>query len=124
MASWAVQGQLAVTGTGQPLTTARTPAREVLLIKAHTTNADPLFLGEAGVTTSTGYPIQPGAEFRITSSGPLTLNREPWRIYAVGTQGDRLSWIGLRGDRLRLCASTWPAPSRAQLSFALAISLP
>jgi hypothetical protein len=96
------QGQVAVTGTAAPLSTDRTlRVSGTLIVKAAAANSGSVYLGNAGVTSSTGYPLYPGEELPITTgqAAPGRGRREtltPNEIHVVGTNGDRLAWMGPR----------------------------
>lgn len=88
-------GQVAVTGTAAQLSSTATKLNS-LIIKAHSANAANVYIGEAGVTTSTGYELVPGEEFIFTPDTNLNKMPLPTEVYVVGTSGDDVSWIGTR----------------------------
>jgi hypothetical protein len=88
-------GQVAVTTSAQALTASTTAAVETLIVKAHSANDNPVYVGPAGVTTSTGYPIYAGEEFVLTPAhGSLAKTEKPSAVYVIGTAGDNVSWLG------------------------------
>ncbi len=78
-------GQTAVTATAAALTSS-TVALQVI-IKANTDNAIPVYLGPSGVTTSTGFRLDPGDSVTLEV---LDLSA----IYLIAsTTGASVSWV-------------------------------
>ncbi len=89
-------GQIAVTGTAQRLTTGNQPELSGWTIKAPRSNAHPVFIGDANVTLSNGYQLDPGDEMQyepFIQNGMPRYNLKPADFYAVGTSGDVVSWL-------------------------------
>jgi hypothetical protein len=89
-------GQAAVTTIAAALSANVTQiGRDSLIIKAHAGNSGSVYIGETGVTTSTGYPLAPGEEIAMVSSvHPRRETFKPADVYVVGTNGDRVAWMG------------------------------
>jgi hypothetical protein len=91
-------GQVAITGTAQQLDASNIAGSAAAWsVKAPSTNANTVYIGPAGVTTGTGYPLTPGDEFEYTRMfnqiTPL-LQLVPTNLFAVGTAGsDVLAWF-------------------------------
>lgn len=58
-----------------------------IIVKALTTNTATLYVGAAGVSSSTGFPLSPGESTSIAVSN-LNL------VYVIGNNTDKVSWIG------------------------------
>lgn len=87
-------GQVALSGTAQQLATTTTQNVKAFTLKAASSNLQPAYLGAAGVTTSTGYRLDPGEEFEYERQlGGTLYELAPSDIYVVGTSGDRVSWF-------------------------------
>ena len=91
-------GQVAVTGTAQPLDLANRSVNCVAFaFKTPSTNTHTVYIGSAGVTTANGYPLTPGDEFeyqRLFNQITPTLQCTPADFYAIGTAGsDVLAWF-------------------------------
>ncbi|KAA6459648.1 hypothetical protein DYQ86_16140 [Acidobacteria bacterium AB60] len=77
-------GQASVGTTATALT--GTSAGSQAIVKAPATNTQTIYVGGSGVTTATGYPLEPGA------SVPLPLRAVA--IYAVAAAtGQKVAWI-------------------------------
>ncbi len=88
--------QVTVSGTAQQLTSSAALV-ETLIVKALEANANPVYVGELGVTTATGYPLYAGEEFVLTPPhGNLQRTPKPSEIYVIGTASDKIAWIGTR----------------------------
>jgi hypothetical protein len=84
---------LTITAAAQPLWNVASyygAARE-LLIRAPSTNAATVYLGDSGVTTATGYPLDPGDSLAVAL-------RTPTDLYAIAAAavGDKLRFMVLR----------------------------
>jgi hypothetical protein len=90
-------GQLQITGTAQQLTgPVQVAAFE---IKAPSSNINTIYIGQAGVTPTSGHAMEPGdrlAYQRSDQHGETRLSLAPADFYAVGTPGssDVLTWLG------------------------------
>ena len=72
-----IGNQITISATAQALT-AGDESAETLIIKAHATNDEPVYVGASGVATSTGYPVYPGEEFVLTPAhGGLAKTEKP-----------------------------------------------
>lgn len=89
-----VGGQVAISASAQQLTASGVEV-ETLIVKAHEANANAVYLGPRGVTTSTGYPIYAGEEFVLAPAhGNLRKTPRPSEVYVIGTGSDTVAWIG------------------------------
>lgn len=89
-----LSGQITLTGTAQPLSPP--VAVTAFTIKAPLTNNLPAYIGPAGVTTGTGYQLDPGDEFeyqRQSQSGQARYELGIGDFYAVGTGPDKVTWL-------------------------------
>lgn len=90
-------GQTAVTGTAAQLDSVFSAASCVsFLIRAPLTNTEPVFIGPAGVSTSTGHQLDQGQEFtyeRINQNGQPPYQLRPSDFWVVGTSGDKVTWL-------------------------------
>ena len=82
----AFQGTITTTGTAQQLTA--NPVVNGVVIAAKSGNTAAIEVGNAGVTTSTGFILAAGASTPVIE----VLNTNA--IYLVGTSGDTFSVIG------------------------------
>ena len=66
-------------------------------IKAPASNANPVFLGDANVTTGTGHQLDPGEIFgyqRSSFNGQVRFELKPSDFYVVGSGGgDKVTWV-------------------------------
>lgn len=89
--SFPITGQVAVTGAAQKLDPTGVSINcAAFAIKAPATNANTVYIGPAGVTTATGYPLTSGDEFEYQRQGlgiQPTLQLTPNDFYVVGTAG-------------------------------------
>lgn len=87
-------GQVAVTSTAQRLTTfAAVTAFE---IKAPLANANTVYIGTVGVTTLTGYALDPGDRIsyeRIDQNDSPRYPLTPADFWVVGVSPDVLTWL-------------------------------
>lgn len=91
--------QVAVSGTAAQLSTDASVEASIILIKPLSTNVNDVYIGDANVTTSTGYPLAPGEVYRLVytnQAGTGVVDLKPSDLYAVGTSGDRVAWQALR----------------------------
>lgn len=58
-----------------------------VIVQALSTNVASIYIGFSGVTTATGYELQPG---QATSTAIDNTNK----LYVIGTSGDKICWIG------------------------------
>lgn len=89
-------GQVAITGTAQPLSA--TPINAVVFtLKASVNNAHSVYIGPASVTTGTGFELAPGESIdyeKNDRSGQPRTQLNVSDFYAVGTAGtDVISWF-------------------------------
>jgi len=90
-----ISGQVAVSATAQPLAPTHVEVTAWVL-KAPSTNVNPVFVGGVGVTSSTGHQYDPGDSFeyeRSTQNGAPKYQISPDDVYVVGTAGDRVTWF-------------------------------
>lgn len=91
-------GQITLTTSAQALATASAVSRvRGFIVKAPITNVGRMWIGETGVTTTTGYPIEPGDEVEFVWSmelGKPKFDVYPSDVYVVGTAGDKAVWLG------------------------------
>ncbi len=90
-----ITGQVAVTGTAQPLSTSPVIAT-AYSIKAPASNAHPVFLGKAGVLLTTGHQLDPGdsLDYQLSSqSGEPIFSLQVSDFFVVGTSGDVVTWL-------------------------------
>lgn len=90
-------GQVAVTGTAQQLDSGNSAsACTAFAIKAPKTNTGEVFVGTTGVTSSTGYALDPGESFiyeRRNDNGYPRYQLQVSDFWAVGTSGDNVTWL-------------------------------
>ncbi len=90
-----ITGQVNLSASAQPLSA--TPIESsAYSIKASAYNGGPAYIGNAGVTASTGHELAPGEtqdyERNNQSGQPrFQINIADW--YAVGTSGDKITWV-------------------------------
>jgi hypothetical protein len=97
MAAAPVSGQITVSGTAQQLS-ATAVGGSALLLKAPASNANAVYIGPSTVTTSTGFPLDPGEDFTIehrSQNGLPKYETTAADLYVVGTASDKLGWIVL-----------------------------
>lgn len=86
-----------VTGTAQSLTAGATISCSAFSIKAPASNVNSVFVGAAGVTTSTGHCLDPGDSLdyeRGDQLGHPRFQLNPSDFFVVGTAGsDIVSWL-------------------------------
>ncbi len=81
-----VSGQQTVTGSAAALTSGA--LSEGVVLEALSSNTVSIFVGKSGVTTSTGYELQPGASIGIAVS-----NMD--KIFVVcGSTSPVVTWVG------------------------------
>ena len=90
-------GQVVVTGSAQPLSATATETF-AYVIKAPASNVNPVFIGNSGVTTSTGYQLDPGDELayeRLNQAGQPIYKYDVSDWYVIGTPsaGDKCVWL-------------------------------
>lgn len=88
-------GQITVSGSAQRLSS---PLGDVaaFIIKAPSTNSNSVYVGDANVTTSSGFILNPGdlLEYeRIVQNGQPVYQLRPSDFYVVGTAPDKVSWV-------------------------------
>lgn len=92
-------GQAAATGS--PVALSATPiACAAFTIKAPATNAGTVYIGAAGVSTSTGYSLDPGDVFeyeRQAQNGQPLYTLTVSDFYMVGTNPDKVVWFASPG---------------------------
>lgn len=90
-------GQVALSATPTAMdATARSGSCVAFSIKAPASNAQPAFIGGPSVSSTTGYQLDPGDELsyeRISQNGQPTYVLSPADFYAVGTTGDKVTWL-------------------------------
>lgn len=70
-------------------------------IKAPQSNANPVFIGPAGVTLTTGFQLDPGDTFdyeRLSQNGQPFYQIGPNDVYAAGTSPDVVTWLASPGS--------------------------
>lgn len=88
-------GQVVVTGSAMPLS-AVTLAPAAFSVKAPSTNANPVYLGDVNVTVSTGYALNPGDSLDYENSDESGKPRYSLSVsdfYVAGTNGDVVTWL-------------------------------
>lgn len=89
-------GQVAITGSAQALSASPITC-QAFTIKAPVANANPVYIGASGVTTGTGYQLDPGDDFeyqRLSLQGQARYELSPSDFFAVGTAGsDKVTWF-------------------------------
>jgi hypothetical protein len=88
-------GQTSITASAQQLTTSRLETDD-WSVRALSTNVGNVAIGPSGVTTSTGYLLEPGDEFSfgsIIAAGHPVYDLRPDELYVVGTSGDKVTWL-------------------------------
>lgn len=95
-----ISGQVSVSGTAAPLSS--TPLTvAAFTIKAPLANSATIYIGPAGVTTGTGYGLDPGDTFeyeRSSQNGQVTYQIGPNDVYVVGSGGDKATWLASPGS--------------------------
>lgn len=89
-----LHGQIAVTGSPQPLSAAPV-ACTAWILKAPASNVNAVMYGSASVTTTNGQYLDPGESFTYelgTRNGANTYQIRPSDVYVVGSGSDRISW--------------------------------
>ena len=90
-----ITGQVSLSGTAQVLS-GPLPQVTAFSIRAPTSNAHPAFIGAAGVTSATGYQLDPGGRYDYERSNRNGLPAYQLTIsdfYTVGTGGDLITWL-------------------------------
>lgn len=88
-------GQVSVSSTAQVLSATAVNAAG-FTIKAPSTNANLVYLGDSAVTSSNGHILGPGDEFtyeRRDESGLPRFQLHVSDFWVAGTAGDKLSWL-------------------------------
>jgi hypothetical protein len=81
------QGGVTLTASGsQPNRLANAVASRSFALGASPDNSETIYIGPAGVTAATGFPLTPGSTVSIDGGGLDDL-------WVVGTQGDQVSWL-------------------------------
>lgn len=79
----------AIAGVALQLTTTSAPINKGIVIQALSTNTAPVYVGIAGVTAASGFPIAAG-----TTSPVIPVN-DPSTLYVISTGGSQeVRWIG------------------------------
>lgn len=88
-----LSGQITVTTAGQAVSGPAQAGPAPFALKAHPDNTAPVWVGNAGgtVSSSSGFPLNPGETIVITLS-----NLSELRIDA-GANGSKLCWVRLNG---------------------------
>lgn len=89
-----ITGQITVSGTAQRLSLPI--GGTSFTIKASLTNTLPVYIGPVGVTTSTGYQLDPGEAVqyeRNAQSGLPAYQLSISDFYVVGTSPNKVSWL-------------------------------
>ena len=86
-------GRTVVSTSAIPLTAVTGPCNRGVLIRApglaeSDANSEIVYVGDENVTTSTGFPICPGAAIEL----PII---DPSKIYVITTGTQRLAWMGI-----------------------------
>lgn len=85
-----------MSGTAQRLAPPTTAPSVAYVIRAAVTNISPVAIGDATVTTSTGFLLYPGESFdygRNDQNATPRLQLNVFDFYVVGTVGDKISWL-------------------------------
>lgn len=95
-----ITGQAVVTGLASPVavSTVLLPEAKAYQLKAPASNANPVFVGPANVTSTTGFQLDPGdaIEYQFTNmSGVSVFALAVSDYYVVGTaaSGDKVTWL-------------------------------
>jgi hypothetical protein len=88
-----LHGQVPVGASELPLTSQSGIEAKQVVFKAPSTNTASVYFGNTGLSTSTGYPVEPGEEKVFTLQGLPKFALVPDRLYLVGTAGDKLAWL-------------------------------
>lgn len=91
-----LHGQVAVSGTAQKLDSSGV-APVAFTIKAPASNSATAYIGASSVTTSNGFPLEPGDDIgyeTLSQIGQPLYQMRPSDFYVVGTSGDVVGWIG------------------------------
>lgn len=85
-------GQVTISASAQQISTYTDTS---YVIKARPGNTGPVYIGESGVTTSTGYILEPGDSFEVTAAltGHPVFNVALSQLYVIGTSSDKISWL-------------------------------
>lgn len=91
-------GQAVAAGPSSPVALSATAlTSNGFIIKAPASNAATVYIGTASVTSTTGFPLDPGGEFVYINN---TQNSESGRfdgrlsdLYVVGTANDLVGWF-------------------------------
>lgn len=86
-----LHGQIVLEATEQPLSE-ETPPVPSFRVKAPASNKQVAWIGAQGVNKHNGYALDPGEWVEYVS----TLLR-PSNVFAVGTKGDKITWIAPPG---------------------------
>lgn len=91
-------GNRTMTGISSAVQVSTTPVNvSAWILKAPITNSGPVFIGPAGVTSTTGHAMDPGDSQEYERTTQNTGNRyelSPQDVWAAGTSGDILTWFG------------------------------
>lgn len=89
-------GQVAITGTAQALVSTQYESDQ-FVVRAPSTNTNPVYFGAAGVTTATGHMLEPGDEFAVLNekkAGEQQYDLDPHEFFVVGIAGaDKVTWV-------------------------------
>jgi hypothetical protein len=86
-------GQIVTTGTAAKLTAV--PCQPTnWTVKAPVANASTVYIGQVGVTTATGYPLEPGDSIEIDrrATAGAVFDLVPADLYVVGS-GGTVAWL-------------------------------
>lgn len=95
MSNIPLHGQVALSGSAQPLSTTALTSKSWIL-KAPTSNAGPAYMGGPSVSSSNGHQMDPGDEFEYELryfQGEPFYPLQPSDIYVVGGSGDKVTWL-------------------------------
>lgn len=84
-----------MTGTAVQLTSASLEADQIV-VRAARANADSVYFGLAGVTSTDGFELGPGETFVFDNelrAGEVPYDVRPSDLYFDGTSGDKVSWL-------------------------------
>jgi hypothetical protein len=77
--------QITMTGSAVSLGSAQ-EVKNGIIVEAMSTNSASLYVGASGVTTATGYELQPGGSTSLAIDDIA-------KVYAIGTSGDKVCFI-------------------------------
>ena len=90
-------GQATGTGLSNAIALSATPVPcTAFVLKAPLSNKGPVFIGPAGVTSTTGHQLDQGDEYtyeRLSQSGQPRYELSVSDFYMAGQSGDLVTWL-------------------------------